>query len=219
MGEKENLLESPAPSRVLIGDKEYSLNTSFHIGIEVERMLDDDMLSSAEKIERILYLYLGCIPDDVEDAVEKVIWFYKGGRERQTTRSEASTSSPERYMSFYYDAEYIYAAIMQQYGIDLQNNDVHWWVFRALIAGLTDQTEFIKIVQCRAVKITPRMSREQKEYFQKMKDLHRLPMKKAEADQHNMIVEALMNGGDLRGISNRYYAEQEKEDPVSKLRK
>ena len=55
------------------------------------------------------------------------------------------------FFSFTQDAPYIYAAFRQQYGIDLlaERGKMHWWAFNALLRGLTDATQFVKILQIR----------------------------------------------------------------------
>lgn len=61
------------------------------------------------------------------------------------------TVGGERCFSFTQDAEAIYAGFMQQYGIDLvdMQGKLHWDKFIALFSGLTDDTEFKKIIEIR----------------------------------------------------------------------
>lgn len=58
----------------------------------------------------------------------------------------------ERHFSFSQDAEYIYAAFQQTYGIDLlaEQGQMHWLRFMALFNGLPDDTIFRQIVELRA---------------------------------------------------------------------
>ncbi len=55
-------------------------------------------------------------------------------------------------MDFRQDWPYIQAAFLQQYGIDIdrQRGRMSWARFVALLGGLTDATQFIRIVQLRA---------------------------------------------------------------------
>lgn len=45
-------------------------------------------------------------------------------------------------MDFEQDAGALYASFRQQYGIDLLRQPLHWFEFRELLAGLTEQTAF-----------------------------------------------------------------------------
>ena len=44
------------------------------------------------------------------------------------------------------------------------------------------------------------MTAEQRDYYQKMKDLYALPMPMDEVEKTDAIANALMNGGDLSGL-------------------
>ena len=54
-------------------------------------------------------------------------------------------------MDFIQDGQLIYAAFMQAYGIDLndQRGKLHWWKFTALLRGLPSNTRFMEVVQIR----------------------------------------------------------------------
>ena len=106
-----------------------------------------------------------------------------------------------RVYSFEYDDDYIYAAFMTQYGIDLQDIEyLHWWKFRAMFHSLTNQNEFVKIMEYRSIEIKSDMSKEQQSFYRKMKRLHALPVAKSEDEKMNAIEKALLNGGDLTGL-------------------
>lgn len=48
------------------------------------------------------------------------------------------------------DADYIYAAFLQAYGIDLLEADMHWHKFLALFRALPGDTQMCRIMECRA---------------------------------------------------------------------
>ena len=57
----------------------------------------------------------------------------------------------QKSMDFIQDGQLIYAAFMQSYGIDLndQRGKLHWWKFTALLRGLPSNTRFMEVVQIR----------------------------------------------------------------------
>ena len=57
----------------------------------------------------------------------------------------------EKKFDFVQDAELIYAAFYQAYGIDLiqEQGKLHWWKFSALLNGLPSDTRFSEIVSIR----------------------------------------------------------------------
>lgn len=52
------------------------------------------------------------------------------------------------------DAELIFAAFMQTYGVDLAVEDMHWHKFRALFKGLSKETEFARIAGIRTADVS-----------------------------------------------------------------
>lgn len=102
--------------------------------------------------------------------------------------------------SFEYDDDYIYAAFMTQYGIDLNSIEyMHWWKFRSMFNSLTNQCEFVKIMEYRSIDLKDNMPKEQKAFYRKMKRIYALPSMDDEDKRTNAIAEALMGSGDLSG--------------------
>lgn len=64
-----------------------------------------------------------------------------------------SGGSGKKLFDFDQDAEYIYAAFMQTYGIDLTKDRLHWWAFCALLGSLPSNTRFSEIVGIRGMDI------------------------------------------------------------------
>ena len=100
----------------------------------------------------------------------------------------------KNYFDFEYDANLIYSAFLQQYKIDLCQTNMHWWTFKALLGGLSDDTHFIKVVQYRSMDLSKIKDKEQKRHYQKMKALYKLPDNRSEEqkEQHlNDVMESM----------------------------
>lgn len=65
---------------------------------------------------------------------------------------------------------------------------------------MSEDTEFVKIMGYRSVKITSKMSKEQREFYKKMQSIHALPITDAERKADELLTEALLNGGDITGL-------------------
>lgn len=202
-----NILLDLLPETVEIGDVEYPINTDFRISILFELMMQDGSLSNKEKMQEAIRLYYPEIPHDLEEAVEKLIWFYRCGKVEKAEKNTASqededTDMQERLVySFEHDDRYIYAAFLSDYGIDLQDvEDLHWWKFRAMFLALNDSCEFKKIMGYRSMKITSKMSKEQRAFYEKMQRIHAIPIPDDEQEKYDAITKALMGDGDLTGL-------------------
>lgn len=193
-----NMLLDILPDEVEIDGTRYRLNTDYRICIMYEMLMLDDEVEDRNKLIKALRLFYGdTIPRDVDAAVDKIIWFYNCGRDKEERKSKEGKRSKKRIYDFDYDADYIYAAFLQQYGVDLQDEEIHWWKFRAMFKSLRDDTEFVKIMGYRSIQINNNMTKSQKEFYQNMKTLHALPAPRSESDKDRAIEEALKNGGDL----------------------
>lgn len=164
-----SLLTSPLPKSVAIGGQDYAINTDFRVGIQFEGLLSRQM-GESERILEMLRLYYPIIPPDSVEAIQQILWFYRCGKEE---RSITDSSTPA--YSFEQDDGYIFAAFVDQYQIDLSEIDyLHWWKFRSMFQSLRDDTEIMKIMGYRTIKITGSMSAEQRTFYKQMKKLYEL---------------------------------------------
>lgn len=196
-----NILLDILPETVDIDGIEYRINSDFRISILFELLMQDDELGKRQKLVQGLQLYYPEIPHNVTMAVDKMIWFYRCGKETESGGHGSGSGRAKQIYSFEHDDDYIYAAFLEQYGIDLQDiEELHWWKFRALFKGLSEDTEFVKIMGYRSVKINSKMSKEQREFYKKMQSIHALPITDAERKADELLTEALLNGGDITGL-------------------
>lgn len=189
------LLNKKLPMTVRIDGAEIPIRTDFRISIEFELLMQDDMLSDEEKLIKTLGLYYKSIPDNISQALEQCLWFYSCGK------TEKKKKSVKTLYRFDVDADYIYSAFLYQYKIDiLELPYMHWWKFRALFQGLSEENEFTKIVGYRAIEISSKMSSEQKRFYKKMKEQYKIPMSEKKIKLVNDVEEALLSGADLSHI-------------------
>lgn len=196
-----NSLTEKLPVSIVVDGAEYEINSDFRTSIKFEIMMSNATLPDQGKIISALKLYYKKIPHDITKAVEEMLMFYRGGQGQEENKGSKKGSSKPVY-SFDYDSDYIYAAFLAQYGIDLQSIEyLHWWKFKALFQSLNDTNKIVKIMQYRAMEITSSMSKEQKKFYSDMKKQYALPVPKTEKEKISAIEEALLNGGDLSNLS------------------
>lgn len=158
-------LTKKLPETVLIDGAAVEINTDFRTSIEFELLLQDDTISDEERVGKALYLYYPRIPKNLPDAVEQMIWFYTCGQVDKRTKSSKVL------YRFDCDSSYIYSAFLSQYRLDLQELPyMHWWKFRSLLQGLSEDNEFIKIIGYRAMEISSKMTSDQKRFYKKRRN-------------------------------------------------
>lgn len=189
-------LTKKLPTTVNIDGVEYPINADFRTSIKFE-MLAQRETDEVKLLLEMLRLYYGeLIPENVPAAIEKALWFYAGDE----PKAKSSDSKKETLYSFEHDGDYIYSAFLEQYGIDLTCAKLHWWKFRALFLSLSDKTKLSEIIGYRSVQISGKMSKEEKEFYKKMKKIYALPKNQKEEERMNKIRERLRNGESIEEV-------------------
>lgn len=140
-----NMLIDYLPETVEIEGVEYEIESNFRTFILFEMLMQDSELSDSEKAMQGLKLAYPVIPDNLEAAVDELLWFYACGKRWREKRagSVEGASEVQRIYSFEHDDDYIYSAFLTQYHIDLQDiKYLHWWKFKALLRTLSSDLEF-----------------------------------------------------------------------------
>lgn len=189
-----NLLCDKAPDAITVSGVEYKINTDFRVWIKFELILtvQVDNTISAEILAEIQQLIFKAPCPMSEDTVNAILDFYRCGKPHE--KHSSSNSNGKAVFDYDYDDGYIYAAFKEQYGIDLNDANLHWWKFRALFQSLRGDCMFVKIVDYRTMPITPKMSTADRNFFQKMKKLYALPLPQSVREKYNAIEEALLSG-------------------------
>lgn len=187
-----DLLTEALPESVWIHGKEYPIQCDFRIGIKLDGILRSE-LEDQEKIKRMLVLYFkDNIPPNIPAAIDKIIWFYRCGEvldnedEEKKKRRYIRRKSKDPACVLTQDAPYVYAAFMDQYGIDLTSvTFMHWWKFMALFESLGDETKMSKIMYYRQAS-TSGMSKERRAFINEMKKIYKIKCtKKMTLQQRN----------------------------------
>lgn len=194
-----NILIDLLPTTVEIEGIEYEINTDFRIGVLFELLMQDVEIDDDEKEVQALELYYPICPENRDAAIEKMLWFYKCGKEFEESNKKGSGKAEQIY-SFDYDDEYIYSAFLDQYRVDLQDvKHLHWWKFKAMFKSLKEDNEIVKIMGYRAIDLSDIEDKKQKEHYKKLKQMYKIPeiILKSEKEKLDKINEILRNGGDI----------------------
>lgn len=122
-------------------------------------------------------LFLDTAPTPTDEIINQIQDFYYIKPE---VPRDSGNSGPEL-LDYDIDADYIFAAFMQSYGIDLVETDLHWHKFLALITALPDDTTLSRIMGYRGYDGKSK-DVGYKEYM-KLKQMWELPVKRTEEEQ------------------------------------
>ena len=142
-----NILLDRQPNAVTVNGLRYPLETDFRAAVKFELLV-----SSGE--EDLLTLMTPFYPNglhgNAEDAVTAALWFYRCGEDLPETK-DTKKRTPS--YSFEVDADTIFADFWRYYNIDLSSEALHWWTFRALLAGLPDDSGYKERVYYRTCEL------------------------------------------------------------------
>ena len=164
----------------------YPIHTDFREWVRFESLLNDGDVPENLKIFMAVRLIFGDnVPEDINAAKDFVLWFYRGGNPLPEAEEKDEDGEAEPYMEsrrvydFEYDSEYIFAAFLELYHIDLSETQMHWWKFRALFKGLHD-CKMTEIMGYRGAEITDDMPDSRKCFLLDMQEIYELPVSLAE---------------------------------------
>lgn len=186
------MLTDSVPESLTIAGTEYEINTDYRVWLKFEMLLTDEVEDSNTTlcdIKELIFKSKSPPNSADEETTERILWFYRCGKPEQK-----GGKSSKKIFDYDYDDGYIWAAFMEQYHIDLNKANLHWWLFHALMLSLSENTEFVKIMGYRAIEINSKMTASQKAFYQRMKKHYKLPIKKEEQQRITAIEDALING-------------------------
>lgn len=159
----------------------YKINTSYKQGIKFELLMQDNELQKEEKVMLALALFYDKkeinqikTPEELQKRINDILWFYKCNKIEQNNKGVNARKEKQIY-SYEFDADKIYSAFMQQYNVDLQKTDLHWWQFRSMFESLTDKTQIIEIMSYRAIDLSKIKDKEEKKRYKELKKIYALP--------------------------------------------
>lgn len=152
----------------------YRTRAAYDTVLAVQKLYRDEKLSDPDKVSQALRMLL-CSPCRVSYlAMEKRFGLLEEifNQQIKTDNGRQASSGKPRVVDFELDGEYIYAAFLQDYGIDLieQQGKLHWKKFLALFQGLSDDTRIKQIMQIRGMDL-PKPNKHNQDQIQKILEL------------------------------------------------
>jgi uncharacterized protein (DUF2225 family) len=165
------------PYFVTVGKKQYRMTPAYDNILNMYISIDG--LSESEKFDVMMYyLFPKHTPKrvDILQAASDVLF------------AKSKSSETQKAFDYIQDAQYIYAAFMQAYKIDLEEERgiMHWWKFQSLLQGLPSDTKFSEIVQIR-LKPMPKPTKnnaQERAELMRLKQIFRLEVSEAERQKN-----------------------------------
>ena len=137
------LQKAKLPQAVEVGGRFYKIHTDFKYFLRFRELL----LKKSAELNEFDFMYIADVPDDRAAGIT-ALWDFMNPPQILPRSTGEKTGEV---LDYDLDAQYIYAAFMEQYGIDIIDTPLHWHKFSALLRGLHD-TELNKIIAARLWK-------------------------------------------------------------------
>lgn len=182
------------PKRIKIKKHKYRILTDFRDWITFELIINNPEIDNITKQLTILDTMIidSILPEDIEGVINALFSFYFLNKERKKVETKEKES--EVPYSYEQDWNYIYAAFMQQYSIDLFQTKMHWFKFKSLFDNLNDTTQFMKIVGYRTINISNIKDKEMRQMYINLKNQYALSgIKKVRKSAKEIEAQVLAN--------------------------
>lgn len=164
----QNILTKTLPTKIQTASGIFEPITDFRASVEFEIMVEN---GEQDIFTLLLPFYPKGLPKDHEAAAaEAAIWLYMCGDEIKKDEFKPIKRSKRAY-SFAVDSEAIYSDFSRFYNIDLTSDYLHWWKFRALLAGLPNDSSFKERIYYRTCELKGLSKKEQKRIAEIRKEI------------------------------------------------
>jgi hypothetical protein len=174
-----NILIDELPKKVEIEGEEIEINTDYRNVLLYFRALRDEELEDREKLEIAARLFFKRTPRNVEEAMRYINdeYIVCSSKRKKRVLTNSFSASQKVVFDFEQDGGLIYVSFMQEYGIDLRKEKMHWYAFKALFDGLGEETVLRRVIEFRKMKPKD-MPRERRiELMELQKELSIAPLK------------------------------------------
>lgn len=168
------------------------INTNFRSFILFELLMQDNQIDADDKVALALNLFFEETPRDLKKSFEGIIWFYTRGKKTKREEAQKNTEKKEkRIYSYEYDADLIYSAFLDQYGIDLNEiENLHWFKFKAMFEGLKDDNKIVQVMGYRSVDVGKIKDKDEKKRYKKLQKEWALPDERTEEEKEGDFADA-----------------------------
>ena len=175
-----NLMYENFPEAIDVCGDTVPIVTDFREYIKLIDMLADSELSVSDKQLCILQ-YFKSMPCDFDEALGGLVDFVKMSKlkpDLQSSQDENKDDDPPQkaLYSFSYDYPYIFSAFMRDYGINIRTIPyMHWWEFRMLFDGLSNDNEIKQRIMYRGIDLNDVKDKDERKRIMKIQREIKLP--------------------------------------------
>lgn len=165
-------LTDPPATHVWHENRYYTVNPSYDIVLDLQKVYRDSRLNDVDKINTALRMLI-VRPKRIHMSTNQKMNLLQAIYDQCIQIPERhSPKNQQKVFDFEFDGEYIYSSFMEDYGIDLieQRGKLHWKKFLALFQGLSEKTKIREVMKIRSMEI-PQLNRHNRKEIQSIMEL------------------------------------------------
>lgn len=174
-----NFFYEAFPDSVHIRGEEVAIITDFREYIRLLDMLKCEELNAMQKIALLSQYFLDEIEIDKE-AISALTAFVvmDFDSDEDSEEDEPDQHGPSKNLfSYEIDYPFILSGFLRDYGIDLETVEyLHWWKFRMLFDGLSEDTEIKQRIMYRGINLSDIKDKDERKRISRIQKRIQLPM-------------------------------------------
>lgn len=176
-----NFFYEAFPDFVCIHGEEVPIITDFREYVRLLDMLKCEELNTMQKTALLAQYFLEEIEIDKE-AVSAltsfvVMDFDSNEEDNEEDEEVGNSGSKKKLFSYEIDYPFIASGFLRDYGIDLETVDyLHWWKFRMLFDGLSEDTEIKQRIMYRGINLSDIKDKDERKRISRIQKRIQLPM-------------------------------------------
>lgn len=170
------------PEYIAIDDRKYKINTDYRYVLRFEKLIKDKNITDYEKLLGTIIIFFGEEGLKHEEDYQRLsnsILVYVKGRPNSTTDKEIKESN-EIDMDYEKDFGLIVSSMKSQYGIDIINEEIHWWTFFDYLNGLSSECVLNRVREIRRRKVEDEKDEKVKKELIELKKIYSLDKEERE---------------------------------------
>lgn len=173
-----NFFYEAFPDTIEIHGEDVAIITDFREYIRLLDMLKCDELNSYQKRNILEDYFLDdiTIDDDAIDALTEFVIMDLEVDEDAEEGDSGQSRSKKNLFSYEIDYPFILSGFLRDYGIDLETVEyLHWWKFRMLFDGLSEDTEIKQRIMYRGIDLSDIKDKDERKRIAKIQRRIQLP--------------------------------------------
>ena len=172
------------PKSLQIDGVDYAIRSDFRVILNIFEAFSDDELRDSEKVLVMLKCLYVVVPDNIEMAAEKAVWFIDGGG--SATQSD-KPQNKAKLIDWEQDEQIIFSAVNKVAGREVRALDyLHWWTFLGFFNEIGEGL-FSTVLNIRSKKAKgKKLEKYEQDFYKSHKDLIDIKKKYTEEEKEEM---------------------------------